>query len=113
MVFEDNKGEVDEKKLILHANRYNFYMYKKQSFIKGGYYVEVSGSDGNKFLWEGVENNVVYIVIRGFDFNVFDEDEERVVRELLINNPYLLMLMKISNGDWKNQFEMMNMKVDE
>ena len=73
----------------------------------------MSGSDGNKFLWEVVDNNVVYIVIRGFDFNVFDEDEERVVRELLINNPYLLMLMKLSPGDWKNQFEMMNMKVDE
>ena len=75
--------------------------------------MEVSGSDGNKFLWEVVDNNVVYIVIRGFDFNVFDEDEERVARELLINNPYLLMLMKLSHGDWKNQFEIMNMKVDE
>ena len=52
MVFEDNKGEVDEKKLIIHANRYNFYMYKKQSLIKGGYYVEVSGSDGKNVTFK-------------------------------------------------------------
>ena len=27
--------------------------------IKGGYYVEVSGSDGNKVLWEVVDDYVV------------------------------------------------------
>ena len=42
--------------------------------------MEVSGSDGNKFIWEVVENPVVYIGIRGFDYIFFYEDEEGVVR---------------------------------
>ena len=43
---------------------------------KGGYSVEISGSDENKFIWEVVDNHVVYIGIMGFNFNYFDEDEE-------------------------------------
>ena len=39
-----------------------------KTLIKGGYYVEVSGSDGNKFLWKVVDNHVVYRGIRGFGF---------------------------------------------
>ena len=68
---------------------------------------------GNMFIWEVVDKHVVYIGIRGFNFNFFDEDEEGVVRELFIKYPSLLMLMKLSTGDWKNKFEMMNMKVHE
>ena len=34
-------------------------MNKKEVLIKGGYYVKVSGSEGNNVLWEVVENNVV------------------------------------------------------
>ena len=45
--------------MILHAKRWDFYMNEKQSLIKGGYYVVVSGSDGNKVLWRVVDNNVV------------------------------------------------------
>ena len=30
--------------------------------------MEVSGSDGNKFIWEVVDNHVVYIGIRFFFF---------------------------------------------
>ena len=70
--------------------------------------MEVSGSDGNKFIWEVVDNHIVYIGIMGFNFNFFDEDEEGVVRELLIEYPFLLMLMKISPSNWKNQFERIN-----
>ena len=70
--------------------------------------MEVSGSDGNKFIWEVADNHVVYIGIMGFNFNFFDEDEEGVVRELLIEYPFLLMLMKISPSNWKNQFERIN-----
>ena len=50
-----------------------------KELIKGGYYVEVSGSDGNKFLWEVVDNHVFHIGIRGFGSNFCDEDEEGVV----------------------------------
>ena len=73
----------------------------------------MSGSDGNKLLWEVVDNHVVYIGIRWFNFNFFDEDEEVMVKELLIKYPYLLILLNLSPGDWKNQFESVNMKVDE
>ena len=41
--------------------------------------MEVSGSDGNKFIWEVVDNHVVYIGIRGFGF-FLNEYEEGVVR---------------------------------
>ena len=53
------------------------------------------------------------IGIRGFGFNLFDEDEERVGREVLSEYPYLLISMKVWPGYWKNQLERMNMKVDE
>ena len=33
--------------------------------------------------------------------------------KVLSEYPYLLMLMKLSPRDWKNQLERMNMKVDE
>ena len=42
------------------------------------------------------------IGLRGFYFNCFYEDEEVFGREVLSDNPYLLMLMKICPGDWDN-----------
>ena len=55
--------------------------------VKGRYLVEVVGHDKNKVLWEVVKYHEVEeptdheeIGLRGFDFNVFDEDEEGVVR---------------------------------
>ena len=71
---------MDNDKALLHAERWDVYMNNKKALIKGGYCVELSGSDGNKFLWEVVDNYVVYIGIRGFNFNFFDEDEEGVVK---------------------------------
>ena len=35
------------------------------------------------------------------------------VKERLSYNPYIFMSMEIWPGDWKNQLERMNMKVDE
>ena len=34
-------------------------MNKKKVLIKCGYYVEVSGSDGKKVLWEVLDDNVI------------------------------------------------------
>ena len=55
--------------------------------MKGKYSVEVVGHDKKNVLWEVVDDNVVEepsdhkdIGLRGFDFNIFDEDEEGVVR---------------------------------
>ena len=49
--------------------------------------MEVVSHDKKKVLWEVVDNHVVEeptdheeIGLRGFDLNLFDEDEERVVR---------------------------------
>ena len=41
MVFEDNKEEVDDYKVILHTRKWDFYMSNKLSLITVGYYVEV------------------------------------------------------------------------
>ena len=64
--------------------------------------MEVSGSDGEKVIWEVADNRVFEegkehdeIGIQGFDFNLFDEYEEVVVREVLIEYPYLLTLIKL------------------
>ena len=51
------------------------------------------------------------IGLRGFDFNIFDEDEEGVVREGC-SELYLLMLIKLWPGYWISQLKRMNRKVD-
>ena len=86
-VFEDNEGGVDEK-AMLHAKRWYLYLYEKDKLVKGKYLVEVVGNDKKKLIWEVVGDHVVEepsdheeIGLRGFDFNIFDEDEEGVVRE--------------------------------
>ena len=52
------------------------------------------------------------IGLRGFDFNIFDEDKEGVVREECCG-PYLKFLIKLWPGDWVDQLKRMNKKVDE
>ena len=82
--------------------------------------MEVVGYDVKKVLWEVVEYHVVEevkdhddIELRGFGFNLFDFDEQGVVRERLSEYPYLLMLIKLQPGYCKNQLERINKKVDE
>ena len=89
MVFEDNDGGVDDKKSILYDKRWDVYIIQKTALIKDGYYVEVSDYDGKKVIWEVVYDHVVEngkknddIGLWGFGFNIFEEDEEGVVREL-------------------------------
>ena len=60
--------------------------------------MEVVGSDGKKVIWEVIENHAVEeendydkIGLRGFDFNLFDEDEEGVGKEVLSEYTYLLI----------------------
>ena len=53
------------------------------------------------------------IGLRGFDLNIFDEDEEGVVREGSSEFPYLIMIMKIWPGGWISQLKRTNQKVDE
>ena len=42
-VFEDNEGGVDEKALI-HAKRWDLYLYEKDKLVQGNYSVEVRDS---------------------------------------------------------------------
>ena len=73
-----------------------------------------------KVLWEVADNRVVEettdheeIVLLGFDFNFFDEDEKGVGREGSSEFTYLLMLINILPGNWKTQLKSINHKVDE
>ena len=91
---------------MLHAKRWDLYLNEKEKLVKGKYSVEVVGHDKNKVLWEVVGDHVVEepcdhedIGLRGFDFNIFDEDEEGVVREEC-SGKYLKMLIKLWPGDW-------------
>ena len=83
MFFEYNDGGVDDKKVFIHANMWDFYVNKKEALIKGGCLVEVVSSDGKKVLWREVDNHFVQeendydeIGLWGFGFNLFNEDED-------------------------------------
>ena len=82
--------------------------------------MEVAGCDGNNFLWEAANNHVVEdptdhaeIVLSGLGFNLFNEDENGVGREVPSEFPYLLLLINLCTGYWKTQLNSMNQKVDE
>ena len=82
--------------------------------MKGKYLVEVVGQDKKKVLWEVVNDHVVEepsdredIGIKGFYFNIFDEDEKGVVREGC-SEPYLKILIKIWPRYWISQLKRTN-----
>ena len=77
--------------------------------------MEVVGQDKKKVIWEVVNNHVVEyptdheeIGLRGFDFNLFDEDKEGFFREGSSEFPYLLMLIKLWPGNRKTQLKKMD-----
>ena len=82
--------------------------------------MEVTCYYGKEVLWGVVDDHVVEdpsdnedIGLRGFDFNIFNEDEEGVVREGSSEFPYLLILINIWPGDFISQLKRMNRKADE
>ena len=88
MVSEDSDGGVEDAKTLLHAKRWDIFVNEKENILKGGYSLEVVGHDKKKVLWEVVDDNIVEdptdheeIWLRGFDFNVFDEDEEGLLEK--------------------------------
>ena len=88
ILFEDHDGRVDDAKALLHAKRWDIYANEKGNLVKGGYSVEFVGHNKKKVLWEVVEDHFVeeptdheQIGLWGYDFNVFYQDEEGVVRE--------------------------------
>ena len=81
--------------------------------------MDVVDHDKKKVIWEVVDNHVIEdpsdhedIGLQGFDFNIFDEDEEGVVREGC-SELYLLILIQLWPGDWISRLKRMNQKVDE
>ena len=57
--FEENDGGLENQKVILHNESWDVYMNDKGALIKGEYFVEVSGSDGERVIWEVVDDHVV------------------------------------------------------
>ena len=77
IIFEENDGGVDDNKELIHAKRWDVCMNQRENIIKGGYLVEVVGYDGNKILWEVIEDHVSEeendhdeIGLQGFNFNL-------------------------------------------
>ena len=59
LFFKDNNGEVDEKKALIHARRWDVYNSEKEALVKGGYSVEVYDKDRRKVVSGVVDDNVV------------------------------------------------------
>ena len=119
-MFEENDGGVEDAKALLHAKRWYVYVNEKEKLVKGGYLVEVVGHDKKKVIWKVVDDHVVEdpnhhddIGLLGFDFKIFDKDEEGVVREGSSKFPYLLILIKLWPENLNTQLKMTNQKVDE
>ena len=81
--------------------------------------MEVLDSDWKKVLWEVVDDHVTEeptenddVGLQGFIF-FFNTDERRDQREILIEYPYLFLLMKLCPGDLENKPERIIMSVDE
>ena len=88
--------------------------------VKGGYSVEVSDKYGKKVILEIVDYHVVEKGLQheelgqqGFDFNLFDEEMEECVGNDVKELTYFLIIMKLWPGDWEEQLDRMNKKVDE
>ena len=60
---------------------------------------------------EGVEHED--LGLRGFNFNLFNEEREILVGDNVKEFPCLLMFIKLWTGDWEKQLNRMNKKVDE
>ena len=120
MVFEDNNGGVDGTKVLLHAKKQDVYNSEKEALVKCGYSIEFSEKDRKKVILEVVNDRVVEegveheeLYLRGFGFNLCNEEREGCVGEDVKELPYLFILMKLLPGDWEDQLDQMNKKVDK
>ena len=60
---------------------------------------------------EGVEHEE--LSLRGFDFNLFNEERKGCVGDDVKELPYLLMIMQLWPGYWEEQLDRTNKKADE
>ena len=110
---------MDDKKELLHAKRWDLYVNEKEKLVKGNYSVDAVGHGKKNVLSEVVDDHMDEepsdhedIGLRGFDLNIFNEDEEGVVREGC-SETYLKMLIKIWPGYWISQLKRIHRKADE
>ena len=111
---------VDGTKALLHDKKWDLYNLEKDALVKGGYLVEVADKDENKVIWEVVNDHVVEegvehedLGMRDFNFNLFDEERVGCVGDYVKELPSLLMLMTLCPGDWDEQIDHINKKLDE
>ena len=114
IVFEENNVGVDGTKALLHAKKWDVYNSEKEALLKGGYSVEVSEKDRKKVIWEVVDNHVVQegveheeLGLRGFGFNLFNEEREGCVGDDVKELPYFLVLMKLWPQNQEDQLDRM------
>ena len=108
-------GGMYNSKTLLHARRWEVYVNEKENLVKGGHLVEVVGNEKKKVLWKVGNDQVVEdptdheeIGLWGFDFNLFNTDEEVFFRERSSEFPYLLMLIKLWPGNCMTQLKRKN-----
>ena len=120
MFFEENNGEVDGKKALLHTIRWDVYISEKEALVKGGYLVEVDEKYRKKAIWEVVDDHVVEegveheeLYLRGFDFNLFYEEREGCVGDDVQEFSYFLMIINLWPGYWEEKLYRTNKNVDK
>ena len=76
-----------DKKALLHAKRWYLYLNEREKLVKGKYWWKLWGTIRKRYFGKVVGDHEVEdtcdhedIRLRGLDFNIFDEDEEGVVR---------------------------------
>ena len=91
-----------------------------KKLLMGGYQVEDYDNDMRNLIWQVVDDHVVEVRVehkelglQGFYFNLFGEERQGCVADNVRQLPYLLMIVKLCTGDWEEQIDRMNKKVDE
>ena len=60
---------------------------------------------------DGVEHEE--LGLHGFDFDASDEEREECVGDDVKELPYIIIFMKLWPGDWEEQLNQLNKKLDE
>ena len=118
---EDNWRDVTENgkdKKNIHKLRWDVYTREKKELIKREFSVYVTYPKGGDIFWTCVKDNIIKemyqykaIILRMFDYKLFEEGEYGVIQEGLDGYPYLKHLINLWPGYWFNQMTKMNESV--
>ena len=74
--------------------------------------MSVSRPKGGNIVWTCVNNHIIdeneqykAIGLRGFDYKLFEAEDDGGTKEVLDGYPYLKNIIHLSPGDWENQME--------